>query len=294
MPLSPARLSRTTRSILTIWLRCTRTNRRGVEARFDVADRQRAEQLGGAVEDRRCSGHWRAPPRRLDRDVMGGAVALHRQMAREPARRRRRRRRADHSEPRPNSAARRACRRPRSGRSEAARQRRGLRPVLGACGPAPEQQEHARHAERHDRDHDRQQIGRQRGRAIEACARVREHRQPRHRGVVHAGDRHAERGRRRISGGRPPPAARKPERQPGRARSRPPCSPPTKAERVLHVRARMQRRHADVVHRHDAAAHQAGGGAGARAVGGPALTANTAAPTTMTQTRNDSSVGSTR
>ena len=65
-------------------------------------------------------------------------------------------------------------------------------------------------------------------------------------------------------------------------------------DRVLHVCARVQRGHSDVVHRDDAAAHGGCGDGQTQRVGGPALAVKIAAPTTSTQTRNDSSVGKTR
>ena len=64
MPLSPARLKPTTRSILTIWLRCTRKNRL-------VSSRASTSPIGSGQNNLRshrryrCNGHWRGPrPRR--------------------------------------------------------------------------------------------------------------------------------------------------------------------------------------------------------------------------------------
>ena len=63
---------------------------------------------------------------------------------------------------------------------------------------------------------------------------------------------------------------------------------------VGHVGAGMERDHAEIMHGDDAEAHEDRRCGEPVKVSGPALAAKTAAPTTSTQTRKESSVGKTR
>src|SRR3972149_8833598 len=59
-----------------------------IEPRLDLADRQRAEQFGVAVEDISVMRIGMHRDHLVDRDEMRGAIALDRQMARDARRRR--------------------------------------------------------------------------------------------------------------------------------------------------------------------------------------------------------------
>ena len=105
-----------------------------------------------------------------------------------------------------------------------------------------------------DGDDDREKIGRQ-CRSGRRRVGVRENRDRAHRSVVHPRDRDPERGsgqkKRRPSDG----SGRQSQRETGcgdRYRDAGDDEP----RRMRHVRARVQRRHADVVHRRDAEAHE--------------------------------------
>ncbi len=189
----------------------------GVEPRLDDADGQRAEQLGLAVEDIGVMRIGVDGDDVLDRHEMDAAVALHRQLPGDPPRR-------------PAGAAERSERALADGGAGAgagngSRRRlagelirfRRCRPDLGgvACAVRHQrQQEDAGHDEGDDGDDDRQQVGRQHRRAVRAV-RQRRQGQAGHGRVVHAGDGHAEGGRRQQERRLPAAPARQPERQSG-------------------------------------------------------------------------------
>ena len=121
------------------------------------------------------------------------------------------------------------------------------------------QQEDARHQEGDDGDHDGEEVGRQRRRADRRLARPRAGSGPPSRCSACRRSATPSALAESRSGGRPPRAAGQPERQP-RRRDGDDHARDHERGRVVEVRARVQRRHADVVHRGDAAAHGGGGG----------------------------------
>ena len=240
MPLSPARLSRTTRSILTMWLRCTRT-KRSVSSRASTSPiGERAEQLWRSRRRYRCSARWRGPRRRPRPRRNACRRRARSADGAQSAAAARRRRRAAHS-----------CR----GRVRAARRCRGRSGARGvrrpACGRLGGLVRGVRSGTRNRRNMPETQNATiattiasrsvESAGAVDAAARVRKHRDPCHRGVVHARHRNAERDRRQDQRRPSAAAGREPQREPATPRSRPPCWRPHRAARGSCVRSRAAR-----------------------------------------------------